>query len=181
MATGRRWLEEEIRAVHPPIWGRSRETKKARAPAGDVEYVVVDEIEEAVATLVIEPWPELDRQGRLNFSGSELRQDVQVERQQFEQLLEDRVAPGQLTAAQLEAFATRPLRVGDVFCAVVDRARMASDPDSPARWLKRPVVDVSAEAREVAKTQYFAAVGPVLGPAQVEEMADEFFDEPEPA
>lgn len=177
MATGRRWLEEEIQAVHPSIWGLLRES---RAPAADVEYVVVDEIEEDVATLVVEPWPYFDQRGRLNFSGSELRQDVQVETQQFEQLLEDRVAPGQLTAAQLEAFAARPLRVGDVFCAVIDRVQMGSHPDSPARWLQRPVVDVSAAAREAAKTQYFAAVGPVLGPDRVEEMAAEFFNESEP-
>ncbi len=171
MATGRRWLEEEIQAVHPSIWG---------PPAGDVEYVVVDEIEEDVATLVIEPWPDLDQRGRLTFSGSELRRDVQLERQQFERLLQNRVAPGQLTAVQVEAFASRPLRVGDVFCAVIDRALMGSDPDDPARWLTRPVIDVSAEAREAAKTQYFAAVGPVLGADQVEEIADEFFDGPEP-
>ena len=35
-------------------------------------------------------------------------------------------------------------------------------------------------AREAAKTQYFAAVGPVLGPDRVEEMAAEFFNESEP-
>ena len=57
---------------------------------------------------------------------------------------------------------------------------MGSHPDSPARWLQRPVVDVSAAAREAAKTQYFAAVGPVLGPDRVEEMAAEFFNESEP-
>lgn len=170
MATGRRWLEDEIRAVHPSIW----------ASSDNVEYVVVDEIEEDVATLVIEPWPEVDERGRLDFSGSERRQDVEVERQAFAQLLEDRVAPGPLTAAQLEVFITRPLRVGDVLCAVIDRVELASHPDSPARWLQRPVVDVSVEAREAAKTQYFAAVGPVLGPERVEEMAAEFFDESEP-
>ena len=167
MATGRPWLEEEIAAVHR---------------GGEVEYVVVDEIEEDVATLILEPWPRLDRRGRLKFSGGELRVDIQVGRQQFEQLLRDRIAPGHVSAAVApEAFASRPLRVGDVFCAVVDRAQMTSDPDSPARWLERPVIDVSAEARAAAKTQYFAAVGPVLGPDQVEKMAADFFDEAEPA
>jgi len=176
MAIGRRWLDEQIHAVHPSIWG-SRESRKSQAPLAEAEYVVVDEIEEDVATLVIEPWPYVDQRGRLDFAGSELRRGVQVETRQFEQLLKDRVAPGELTAAQLEAFAARALRVGDVFCAVIDRVQMDSHPDSPARWVKRPVVDVSAAAREAAKTQYFAAVGPVLGAAQVEEMAAEFFDE----
>ena len=127
MATGRRWLEEEIQAVHPSIWGLLRES---RAPAADVEYVVVDEIEEDVATLVVEPWPYFDQRGRLNFSGSELRQDVQVETQQFEQLLEDRVAPGQLP--RLSWRPSPPVRYGWAMCFAPSSIE--------SRWAHTPTV-----------------------------------------
>jgi hypothetical protein len=177
VAKKRHWLQKEIEELYPDAWVLVRVGAVPGAPL--TEYLVVDELEEDVAVLVVEPWPELDTLGRLNFVGSELRTDVEVDVTEFEALLRNRAPLNQLTEEQRAAFIARPLRVGDVFCAVIDRGLLDAGPDQPSRWLQGPVIDVSAEARQAAKAQYFAAVGPVLDSDQVAGIAADFFADPE--
>lgn len=141
-----------------------------------VEYIVVDELEEDVAVLLVEPWPILDDRGRLRFQRPDQRVSVDVFVNEFQSLLMNRVPAGELSEEQQPAFAARPLRTGDVFCAVVDRSALESTPD---KWLRLPVIDVTAQARDAAKAQYFAAVGPVLGSEQLEALGDGFHSEEE--
>lgn len=143
------------------------------------EYVVVDELEEEVAVVVIEPWPALDRHGRLDFHRPDARLSVEVDPQALQILLTDRLPAVELTSAQRMAFVLRPLRVGDVYCAVVDREVLAETPDVPADWLRQPVVDVTAQAREAAKSQYYAAIGPVLTTEEVDSLAADFYAQEE--
>jgi len=145
----------------------------------DPEYVVVDELERGVAVVVIEPWPVLDKRGRLRFTGSDRRVSAEVDPDTLARALADRVLLD--ASGSPSSDAARPLRVGDVFCAAVDRNDLEHAPDEPARWLRKPVLDVSAQAREAAKAQYFAAVGPVLTPDDVETLVVEFNAEDEDA
>jgi hypothetical protein len=168
------WLEEQISALPDA---------QLVAPSGEeplveplVEYVVVDELEEDVAVLLVEPWPIVDDRGRLRFQRPDQRVSVDAYVDSFQRLLMNRVPAGELRDEQRTTFAARPLRVGDVFCAVIDRAALANTPD---KWLRLPVIDVTAEARDAAKAQYFAAVGPVLRPEQLEALVDGFQTEDE--
>ncbi len=176
---GRPWLSEEIASVR----GRpARGWRLAAPPTGTprrprAEYVVVDELEEGVAAVVCEPWPELDRRGRLCFPRPDLRLGAEVDPAALQLLLASRTPLASLAPGQRPAFAARPLRAGDVFCAVVDRKALAADPGAVTEWLGVPVIDVSAQAREAAKAQYYAAVGPVLTGDELDGLAADFFDE----
>ena len=44
------------------------------------------------------------------------------------------------------------------------REGAAPEPRDPADWLKAPVYDISADAREKAKEAFYAAVAPTLLP-----------------
>ena len=83
---------------------------------------------------------------------------------------------GTVAAAGEPVVLQRPLRAGDVLGARVSRSRLADAPRDLEGWLTGPVVDAVGAARSAAKAQYFAAVGPVLSSAQVDEIAAEFFD-----
>jgi hypothetical protein len=129
-----------------------------------------------VAGLVVSKWPRVDDSGRLVFdlgadrSLAAFAADVQA-------LLEDRVlvVDGAAPAAE-ESLRRRPLQVGDVFGAVLSED-LADDVETPGelrRCLKAPVVDLTAEAREAAKVQYYAAVSHVLSVTELDAIVDEF-------
>ena len=68
--------------------------------------------------------------------------------------------------------------MGDVFAA--RRRELPQDADTldDARWwFEPPVVDLSAEAREAAKVQYYAAVSRVLSEDELDVIVSEFRDE----
>jgi hypothetical protein len=54
------------------------------------------------------------------------------------------------------------VRVGDVFAARLQTTARHKDVDDLLALLRPPLYDISAPAREQAKTQYLAAVGVVL-------------------
>jgi hypothetical protein len=165
MAAGRHWMEDALPKAGPPKRGET-------APAGELEYIVVDEIADGVAELIIEPWPVMDERGRLVFAQSDRRIGVAVVVADLEALLRERIPVGlRADAALLE----RPLRTGDVIGARVDRTVLEHDPNELAAWLQGPIVDATHQARNAAKAQYFAAVGPVLSGAEVDAIAEEFF------
>jgi len=173
-----RWLEPEIAQTYPALtqdalWERERDRPT-------LQYIVVDELEEQIAILVIEPWPELDKRGRLSFDDEKERLEVTVAVGKLEPFLHRRALLPPAEGLELKAARQRPLRIGDVFCAPVDRAALKGEADSVHSWLHTPLIDVSARARQAAKAQYFAAVGPVLSQGEVEHLAQEFFGgEPE--
>lgn len=118
----RAWLEGQIAPL--------TEARPA-GPAGEeprvkpvVEYIVIDELEEGVAVMLIEPWPFLDERGRLRFQRPDQRVSVDINVEVLQRLLTNRVPVGELTPEQRAAFVRRPLRVGDVFCTIVDRAAL---------------------------------------------------------
>jgi hypothetical protein len=59
-----------------------------------------------------------------------------------------------------ERLRARPLREGDAFAARTAIGRRPPGPRSPVSgWLKAPVFDVTADARDAAKAAYLAAAG----------------------
>jgi hypothetical protein len=156
---------------------------EALVAAGKLVYVVVDELDAGIASLVVSRWPHVDGLGRLRF---DLERDVHlaVDAEALQRLLEERVplVPGGAGAVG-EELRSRPLLVGDVFgaCLVEVPADERDAPLDPARWLSGPIVDVSADAREAAKVQYHAAVAGVLTATDVDAIAEEFLEEDEDA
>ena len=132
-------------------------------------YVVVDEMLGAAVGLTLSPWPPLDDQGRLRFAESE-RRTLGADRTALERFLARHRLPSELGA--------RPLRVGDVFAVTaIEPALAAVEQElaaprkmepflAPEEWIEPPVHDVSADARDEAKTSFYSAVAPLLAPAE---------------
>ncbi len=76
----------------------------------------------------------------------------------------------------------RPLRVGDAFAVrprpgALEQARDELEQQrrlepffDPARWIKPPVYDITADAREAAKASFYAAVTPTLEPREATQL-----------
>ena len=147
--------------------------EEARKAVGrrELAYVVVDELEANVAGLVLSRWPSIDARGRLRF---DLDADVRVavDAEKLRHLLQKREGAA--------ALRSRPLLVGDVFAARLRRRPRADvdTPIDPGRVLAEPIVDISADAREAAKAQYYAALGGVFAADEIDAMADEFMEAP---
>ncbi len=114
------------------------------SPESSDRYVVVDERLYGRLTLAVAPWPTVDRAGRLHFQPSSA---VGVEEEALQ-----RAARESRQGLQEEA-ADRPIRIGDVFLV---RELEGND---PSKW--GSIFDVSAQAREAAKTALHSAVAPV--------------------
>jgi hypothetical protein len=127
----------------------------------DLDYIVVDEIEEDVAILLIEPWPGLDQRGRLRFGDEEQRASVEVDVAALLARLSDRQEMIGLSSQDHAAFAGRAVRVGDTFAGRVDREALATETEALG-FLVGPLVDITREAREAAKAQRYATAAPVL-------------------
>jgi hypothetical protein len=111
-------------------------------------YVVVDELHEGIAGLVVSPWPRVDARGRLHFGEEADSREVAAPVAALHALLRDR-------RVVEEVLRTRPVAIGDVF-----GARLRAEPASgdPAAWIEPPVLDLTAPARELTKAQTSAAL-----------------------
>ena len=171
-AHGRK-LEIRVHLVPPPTSAKALSPWKPRSVdlgeerLVELSYVVVDEIVEDAVRLSVSRWPHVDERGRLHFSGSERARVVRASLRALSEFLE----------ASVGRRAARGLRMGTVLAAAVDdsalpaaesdeevREGAALEPRDPADWLKAPVYDISADAREKAKEAFYAAVAPTLPP-----------------
>ena len=156
---------------------------------GRLSYIVVEELSEGVASLVVSPWPGVDDRGRLRFGDEDEQFRVVANRDKLSDALGASrlpIAGAPVSAALEQQLRERPLSVGDVFGA---RIRSLPEEDGaaiedPVDWLAGPVFDVSADARDAAKAQANAAVAGVLKQKDLERLLAEFREEedepPEP-
>lgn len=138
-----------------------------------VRYIVVDELHEGVAGLVLNPWPHVDERGRLVFGDEDESRRIATATGALLAVLRDTRLPvvsvpiDEQTEEQLRE---RQVAIGDVFAARISRppgdpgggGPGGEPPEDPGEWLERPVLDVTAEALEAARTQASAALGGVL-------------------
>lgn len=140
------------------------------AGADNARYVVVDDLDDDLAVLVVAPWPEQDANGRLSFGDPGRRSTWSVPASHLHRRVSDARAQSQQEAPH------RPLRIGDAF--FVEVAGEPEGLDSITR-----IRDVTREAREQAKLAYFAAVTPRVSPDFARQVAlldpDESPEEPD--
>jgi hypothetical protein len=123
-----------------------------RGKVTDLSYIVIDELESGLCGLTITPWPTVDEYGRLRFDLTNAT---------------DVGTPVALLSAHLSAhrvpkrLAHRPPRMGDVFATTV-REPPGNSIIDPASWMGEEVIDLTADARDLAKVAFFAAVTPLL-------------------
>ncbi len=148
------------------------EANFVRPPAdllGVLSHIVVDELSNEVAGLVVCEWPRVDHRGRLRVPGRSWR--VGANLIEFHALLANRKLPhGQ---AKDEALLRREVRIGDVFAAKTRRPPGRAAVPKVRRWLTPPIYDISGDAREAAKAALNAAVAPTMGLPEVEQIAAE--------
>jgi len=140
----------------------------ADAELARLSYLVVDEIVGDAVDVSVSPWPGVDERGRLVFP-EEPAQTARAEAEALRRYL----------ARDLPE--RGPLRMGDVFAARVSPSGLKDAREqllAPSAWLRRPVHDLRAPARDKAKEAFFAAVTPTLTPVQAKELEQV---EPEPA
>jgi hypothetical protein len=136
-------------------------------------YIVVDELHDGIAGLVVTAWPRVDERGRLRFGREAESTRVAAPAEALLDLLRAGrapVVPGGLDEAQAEAMRTRSVEIGDVFAA---RLRAEPAPGDPAAWLQAPVLDLTAPAREVAKAQTSAALSGAVDAGYLDVVAEE--------
>jgi hypothetical protein len=167
------WLPPDPGPGEPTIrdWWRPKPLTDAGAkpPWEKLAYVVVDELHEGVAGLVASPWPVVDDLGRVRF-GSE-QESVRIllpAADLLEQLARHRtpVPESGVDADTEDELRTRDLAIGDVFAMRFGRGR---------RWsqIRGPILDITAEAREVAKAQAAATAAGVVDEDLLDEIAGE--------
>lgn len=137
------------------------------AAAGQPRYVVVDDLDDDLAILVVAPWPRRDPHGRLVFGDPDQRDTVAMPADLFHRAVAAARATAQAPAPD------RPLRIGDAFFAVV-----TTDAAPERRFTQ--IRDVTRQAREQAKLAHFSAVTPRLSPDEVEALALAGPDDEEP-
>src|SRR3954451_10984598 len=104
----------------------------------ELAYIVVDELHEGIAGLVVSPWPRVDTRRRLVFAGEDESTRVAAPAAALLAVLSERrepVVPGGVDESQLEALRTRAVAIGDVFAA---RLRGTPAGGDPAAWLQSP-------------------------------------------
>jgi hypothetical protein len=137
----------------------------------ELAYIVVDELHEGIAGLVVSPWPRVDARGRLVFGSEEESTRVAAPAAALEALLsEERTPVVDVGAADLEALQARAVEIGDVFAACVHGTPANGD---PAAWMRRPVLDITAPARELAKMQTSAALSGAVSADYLDHVAEE--------
>ena len=125
-----------------------------------LSYLVVDEIVGDAVDVSVSPWPGVDDRGRLVFPDEPAR-TARAEAEPLRRYLA-RDLPGRA-----------PLRMGDAFAARVSPSGLKEAEKhllAPSAWLRRPVHDLRAPARDKAKEAFFAAVTPTLTPVQAKEL-----------
>jgi hypothetical protein len=134
---------------------------------GKLSYVVVDEIVEDAARLSVSSWPRVDEQGRLHFERTERARSVRVDVKELRRFVSAHRAVRRRSAPRL--------RMGTVFAVSVDtsalpepesdeemREQAEPEPPHPGVWMKPPIYDISADARDKAKEAFYAAVAPTV-------------------
>lgn len=135
-----------------------------------LDYIVVEERVDQVIGLLIAPWPRATKESHLHFPGTPAQVEVAADLADLQKFLNaNRRVPPVRDAARSRALRTRAVALGDVFGAVVDRAALADGEETDtlrpvANWLRKPVYDVTADAREAARTTFFDAVSDPLPP-----------------
>jgi hypothetical protein len=150
-------------------WTPRIRTRSGEWTPTDERYVVVDEIDSTLAILLVTGWPSIDRRGRPHFRDRTIA--VATAREALERLLRGR-EPRHLHE--------RDLRIGDVFAmnfragapflaATPTEVEAKVEPVDLNLWVEPPVIDVTPDAREMAKVAFFAAVTPTISkPAAVQ-------------
>jgi hypothetical protein len=156
-----------------------RERLGAGAPWDALSYIVVDELHEGVAGLVVNTWPRVDSVGRLVFGGEEESRRIATSADALLAALRRRrlpVVPVPVDERTEEELRRRELSIGDVFAA-----RIAGDPgEDPGSWLHEPVLDITAVAREAAKTQASAAALGVIDEDLIVAIGEEIGEDEQP-
>jgi hypothetical protein len=120
-------------------------------------YIVAEEIMGDVVGLSLSKWPGADPQGRLRF---DVRRDpihVAVSAKALCTFLRQRGLSFR-PADEIGPSRARPLGVGTAFAAEVRKDNSVEWTPPMDRWIPGPVYDITADAREVAKLAYHAAV-----------------------
>jgi hypothetical protein len=144
-----------------------------------LRYIVVDEVFADLAELSVSRWPIVDALGRLRFPRAETAH-IEVDADRMRRFLRRHRMPRKAVG--------RDLRTGDTFGVEVRARALASflsrhatahtlplperrrlvDP-ATWDWIRPPIYDVSAEAREAAKLAYNAALTGPLPAGSTEE------------
>jgi len=172
------WLpqEDEARSLEELDWWRPAQLERRigkDGPWASYRYIVVDELEQGLAELVVSPWPRVDRRGRLHFGEEDDSTHVTVSEAAFVALLERRREPVvklPLDDERAKALQTRKLAISDVFAARVPRRFVRLAPD-PAKWIRGEVYDITAVARTVAKGQTSAALAGLIDDTYLDAIA----------
>ena len=144
------------------------------AQPGDA-YVVVDDLDEGLAVLVVSPWPVADDYGRARFTGPESFQ-LGVDREAFEELVRRARLEHVGDTDEDRARAERPLRIGDVFCAgafsseagAFEDLRQIAERDvgggrvGTEAFSGLTLSDVTEMARGAAKLAFYSAIAPAM-------------------
>ena len=197
------WLPPPARAAAAQSlepW-RPKPVAKALGPGVDWDslgYIVVDEVQEDVCGLVLSRWPKVDERGRLHFGEESDSSRIPMMLPELLALLRDErkpIVPIDLDEEQERAVADREIQIGDVFAAklrqdprdgrgqprepVGDWGGPVDAPESPDAWLAPPILDITAEAVEVAKAQASAALSGVVDQSYLELVAAELTEDEE--
>src|SRR3954469_486069 len=84
----------------------------------ELAYIVVDELHEGIAGLIVSPWPRVDARGRLLFGEEEASFRVGAPVEALEALLRAERTPvvvGGVTQVQAAALQERAVAIGDVY------------------------------------------------------------------
>jgi hypothetical protein len=119
-------------------------------------YLAVDEIIEERVRLSLSSWPLADRDGRLRFELPRKRNTAIIHRLELCRFLSDCGHELLPEPPDSKAQHHRFLRIGDVFAAQIRRGIRTTAPVED--WMIKPVYDLTADAREVAKLAYYGAV-----------------------
>jgi hypothetical protein len=169
------WLQQEHDERSPDAldWWRPDEIVARLGAAVDwasLSYIVVDELEQEIAGLVVSPWPQVDPSGRLHFGREEDSFHVTVDEERLGALLARRREPivkDHLPDATMDALRQRKLAIGDVFAARIAETHFRRSPVDPPRLIRGArVLDITAIARAVAKGQTAAALAGLLDPGE---------------
>jgi hypothetical protein len=140
-------LPHPVKGRGEPIADRVARTRGI-ADVAELSYITVDEVSQGIVTLLVSTWPEVDKRGRLRFPSSRpMAVDV-----------DEAALTAYLKSRHPEHLRDRPLREGDAFAARTSVPPRPRRPRELSAWLRRPVFDITADARDAAKAATIGAV-----------------------